>query len=276
MNAAKKIFFMMLVVLILSVSSCRTAPIVRVSENNLSFIDHAIAQQDLGRIIILSGKELGWLMDREETGVIIATLLIQSHMAKAKITYDTDGFKIIYMDSSNLKYDGDKIHKSYNAWIRNLDSTIRENLELTENSQKILELDKDVYISRPEDGSYGDRLYYNSGKATANALKAEFDKYTPSVHIATNCHGENCFDQIDSDKYTYYVWPEILHWEDRTTKWSGTPDRVAIKIRIFNVKTKEEILTVSLKGRSTRVTLGDNLPQNLLSKPISNYLKTIY
>jgi len=46
-------------------------------------------------------------------------------MAQVDIKYSTIAYSITYKDSSNLKYDGTKIHSNYNGWIQNLDKAIK-------------------------------------------------------------------------------------------------------------------------------------------------------
>ena len=49
-------------------------------------------------------------------------------MAKVDINYNTKTYSITYKDSSDLDYDGTKIHKNYNGWIQNLDNAIKVQL----------------------------------------------------------------------------------------------------------------------------------------------------
>ena len=57
-------------------------------------------------------------------GVIRATLHLRTHVAVTEITYNEQVFSIIYVDSTNLDYDGTSIHKNYNGWIQNLERAI--------------------------------------------------------------------------------------------------------------------------------------------------------
>tara|TARA_B100000315_G_scaffold117125_1_gene107397 strand:+ start:1144 stop:1326 length:183 start_codon:yes stop_codon:yes gene_type:complete len=46
---------------------------------------------------------------------------------------------------------------------------------------------------------------------TANAVRAAFSKYTSRVNTINTCHGDDCLNNIDTEKYGYYVKPEIFH-----------------------------------------------------------------
>lgn len=139
-----------------------------------------------------------------------------------------------------------------------------------------LDSKKGVLISTPEDGWFKDTQYHNSGRMTANEVRAAFSKESSRVDLVTNCHGDNCLSNIDIGKYGYYVKPEILHWEDRNTEWSGIPDSIEIQLIIFDAVTKKELANASFSGRSKWGTFGGDHPQELLQEPTNNYVKSLY
>ena len=63
-------------------------------------------------------------MLEKEPGRIVGTLSLRSHEAVVEILYDTEGYSITYLNSVNLKYDGQRIHKNYNSWVQNLSNAI--------------------------------------------------------------------------------------------------------------------------------------------------------
>jgi hypothetical protein len=69
---------------------------------------------------------LGWQTEVVRPGVIRATLNLRAHVAVVEITYNQEVFSIIYVDSSNLDYDGSSIHKNYNGWVMNLERAISQ------------------------------------------------------------------------------------------------------------------------------------------------------
>lgn len=133
-----------------------------------------------------------------------------------------------------------------------------------------------VLISIPEDGRYGDRQYRNSGTMTANEIKSAFYKYASKVDLINTCHGDDCLDSIDTEKYGYYVKPEILHWEDRATEWSGKPDRITIQLVVYDAVNKKELTNSSYSGKSKWATFGGDHPQDLLSEPTNKYVGSLY
>ncbi len=133
-----------------------------------------------------------------------------------------------------------------------------------------------VLISTPQDGLYGKTIYRNSGKMTANAVRAAFSKYASRVDVVNSCHGDSCLSGIDKEKYGYYVKPEILHWEGRIIAWLGKPDRIEIQLVIFDAATKRQLANSSYTGKSKRATFGGDNPQDLLPEPTNRYVSSLY
>lgn len=76
-----------------------------------------------------------------------------------------------------------------------------------------------------------------------------------------------CLEKTQAQPYGYYVIPEILHWEDRATEWSGIPDRLEVKLSIFDGN-KKELASTIITGKSKWATLGGDHPQDLLPEPL--------
>ncbi|HEY2988843.1 MAG TPA: DUF4823 domain-containing protein [Candidatus Binatia bacterium] len=133
-----------------------------------------------------------------------------------------------------------------------------------------------VFISTPKNGWYGNTEYKNSGKMTANAVKAAFARFSNNVYISEECLGPGCLKGVPADKYAYYVAPEVLHWEDRATEWSGIPDQVEIKIVVYDTKSGAEVASSVLTGKSKWATFGGDHPQDLLPEPLNRFVESLY
>lgn len=140
----------------------------------------------------------------------------------------------------------------------------------------VLDSSLGVLISIPEDGVFGPHNYRNSGRMTANAIRKAFMTHTATVTIIEDCHGHECLDGVDGTRYGYYVQPEILHWEDRATEWSGKSDRLEVQVTVYDTSTKSEIVSSSYKGKSQWLTLGGDHPQDLLPKPTEEFIASLY
>ena len=109
---------------------------------------------------------------------------------------------------------------------------------------------KGVFISIPENGSYGGTIYPNSGIMTARSLESALMDYTNTIKVSDSCMGNTCFEHIDTDIYAYYFEPKILHWEERATEWSGLSDRITISLRAYNTENKKLICSQQFSGSS--------------------------
>ncbi|WP_022661122.1 hypothetical protein [Paucidesulfovibrio longus] len=97
---------------------------------------HQLSMEQIEHAIIEAGAGRGWVMSTQEPGLIIGTLNIRAHQAVVKITYDQNSYNITYLNSTNLKYDGEKIHRNYNNWINYLERDINVRLAAELSSSK--------------------------------------------------------------------------------------------------------------------------------------------
>ncbi len=133
-----------------------------------------------------------------------------------------------------------------------------------------------VLISTPEDARFENATYNNSGAMTANAVQSAFARHADRVDTVSDCHGINCLDDIDLVEFGYYVKPEILHWEDRATEWSGKSDRLEIHLTVYDTSTRQKLASGSYSGKSKWATMGGDHPQDLLAKPTDHFVSMLY
>lgn len=74
------------------------------------------------RAIIAGCAQRGWACQATKPGEIRAVLHLRQHMAEALIAFNTEGFSVTYVNSSELRFDAAKgtIHRKYNQWVANL------------------------------------------------------------------------------------------------------------------------------------------------------------
>jgi hypothetical protein len=132
---------------------------------------------------------------------------------------------------------------------------------------------KTVLIATPTNGFYESKEYQNSGKMTASAVRAAFARFAASTIISPDCKDISCLER--GTRHDYYAVPEILYWEDRATEWSGIPDRMEVKITIFDTNRKE-IASAIISGKSKWATFGGDHPQDLLPEPMNKYVESLY
>lgn len=149
------------------------------------------------------------------------------------------------------------------------------NVSVTRNTERLAS-HKNVAIATPADGMYQTTNYAGSGSMTAQAVKAAFARYTDNVKVISECSDLTCLEEKKALDEGYYVIPQILHWEDRATEWSGIPDKMEVKVTVYNAKTKNVVSSSILSGKSKWVTFGGDHPQDLLPEPINNYVSSLY
>jgi len=87
-------------------------------------LDHTGTTEQAGERIRRAAGMQGWDVQEVRPQVIYVTKRRGSHSATASITYDNASFSINLRGSNNLKQPDTRIHKLYNEWIRELESTI--------------------------------------------------------------------------------------------------------------------------------------------------------
>jgi hypothetical protein len=144
------------------------------------------------------------------------------------------------------------------------------------NNHKFNRTDK-FYIVTPKDGQYGNTNYNNSGQMTSGAIQKGLMRYVDQVTLSSGFENSVKAEKkaIESNQ-DYLVTPTILHWEDRSTEWSGKSDLVSVKISIEDLKQSKIISSVMIDGKSGKATFGGDHPQDLLPEPIRLYLAELF
>ena len=113
--------------LLIILAGCKSNPIFNVVNAPIE-ISAKHSSKDINKAIKRAGAGLGWQMKTKNTGHIVGTLYIRTHVAIVDIKYSKKAYSITYKDSQNLNYDGTNIHKSYNLWVQNLNRQIQAQL----------------------------------------------------------------------------------------------------------------------------------------------------
>lgn len=139
-----------------------------------------------------------------------------------------------------------------------------------------LELRMVVAIATPANGSYGGKEYAGSGSSTATAVQAAFAKFARETSVVADCQTLSCLTEKIGANADYLVVPEILHWEDRNTEWSGIKDKLEVRLAIYDARSAKLLAVSSLAGKSKWATFGGDHPQDLLPEPINNYVASLF
>jgi hypothetical protein len=110
------------------IEGCVTTNLISPMEMPLSAYADRVSMKSIEKAIENALMKRGWGVDRRREGEIIATLEVRSHMVRIRLLYDSRRILAFYIDSKNMKYDGEVIHKKYHVWIDLLFKSIRESL----------------------------------------------------------------------------------------------------------------------------------------------------
>jgi len=134
-----------------------------------------------------------------------------------------------------------------------------------------------AYIALPKDGSYGSIQYSGSGTIVAQDIGAAFSPYLREAIIGTQFESiEEAIRSASKLQFDYLVYPNILHWEDRATEWSGRSDVISVKVTIIDVSSSKVVDSVVIEGKSKTASWGGDRPEDLLAKPLKDYAAVLF
>lgn len=150
-----------------------------------------------------------------------------------------------------------------------------QSLDIKQSNERLKPNEK-VFIATPKNGFYSETVYQSSGQETASAVQAAFSRYTDSVTISSQCTDVECLARTYPLQTGLFVVPSILHWEDRATEWSMKPDKIEVKISVYNAQDNSLITSTIISGASKIATWGGDHPQDLLATPVNRYVASLY
>ncbi|MFP5419310.1 MAG: DUF4823 domain-containing protein [Gammaproteobacteria bacterium] len=134
-----------------------------------------------------------------------------------------------------------------------------------------------AYVGLPKDGRFGNTLYSGSGALTAQAVAVAFSPYFGKVTVGIKHEDFSIAQQTaKAGGYSYLLYPDILHWEDRATEWSGRPDQASVKVSVIDANTGKILDSAVVSGKSGLATFGGDRPEHLLPKPLADYAATLF
>lgn len=135
----------------------------------------------------------------------------------------------------------------------------------------------EVHVSVSADGGIEEKTYAGSGLMTSEAVVAAFSSHAARVVLGAPQNPPGT-DPLKSalGGAMYRVVPTILHWEDRATEWTGEPDVIKVRIKVFEGEGGALLDSVLLHGVSKWATMGGDHPQDMLIPLLAEYVESIY
>jgi hypothetical protein len=118
-----------------------------------------VTKSDVREVMLQATKRRGWQTKEIGPNKIEAEYAKSGkYMARINIFYDTNRYTIEYLDSRNLKYDGQKIHKTYNSLVAGLRKEInvgfkrllKKKTQKRKSREKITKQPKVIYAKASE------------------------------------------------------------------------------------------------------------------------------
>ncbi len=133
------------------------------------------------------------------------------------------------------------------------------------------------YVGLPENGRFGSKRYPESGRMTAEAIATALLEQIRIVQIANLVASLNENLQAAREaSASHLVHSTIYHWEERATEWSGIPDRISIQLQLIETENGEILDSAVISGTSRWATFGGDHPQELLPKPLRDYVLSLF
>lgn len=134
-----------------------------------------------------------------------------------------------------------------------------------------------AYVGVPRDGSYAGKPYPGSGGLAAQAVAVAFAPYLTRTTVGVKTEDfDAALKSAREGGFTYLLYPEILHWEDRATEWSARPDQASVKVSVVRADTNTVLDSAVVGGKSGLATFGGDRPEHLLPKPLADYAATLF
>ena len=142
------------------------------------------------------------------------------------------------------------------------------------------QLDKQssFYVALPADGQYGAIKYPDSGAATAHAISSALLVHVDKVVVGTAPAEtlDAALSQAKQRALSHVVVATILNWEERATEWSGKPDKITLKLAVYEAQSGKVISSTVTSASSKWGTLGGDHPQDLLPEPIKGFVDPLF
>lgn len=134
------------------------------------------------------------------------------------------------------------------------------------------------YVALPADGQYGGTTYPDSGAATAQVISATLQLHVDKAVVGTMPAEDlaAAMKQAQQRGLSHVFLATILNWEERATEWSGIPDKITLKLGVYDAQTGKAVSTTVTSASSKWGTFGGDHPQDLLPEPIKRFVDPLF
>ena len=118
-----------ILLLLAAVSAChRIQPIYSVQDHAIPSASLSLSAEQITQIIFRTAQSNGWMVDQVSPTELRATQKWKDHTAVVLISNNGRSFSIREEGSTNLRQQGDEIHRAYNKRVHTLEDAIDKRL----------------------------------------------------------------------------------------------------------------------------------------------------
>jgi hypothetical protein len=146
----------------------------------------------------------------------------------------------------------------------------------TISTNELIQLHKEsrICVFVPKDGMDTEltgKIIAGSGSQTANIVSDILGRYFQNINLEQDTDDLNLAIKNTRQKgYDYIVYPKILTWTNYATFWSGVPNKLAVNLRIYDVKNKKLVDSIIIENESSELVKPGFQTSDLLRKPLNN------
>jgi hypothetical protein len=107
----------------------RQEPIYNIVNHPVPAAAQKLSRDTIAKAIIAGGARMQWKIGPNPDGTLTGTIVVRGkHHATVTITYSQTNYNVTLVSSTNLLQEGNLIHRNYNAWVRDLQKNIDDQL----------------------------------------------------------------------------------------------------------------------------------------------------
>ncbi|MDH5755498.1 MAG: DUF4823 domain-containing protein [Nitrospinota bacterium] len=131
-------------------------------------------------------------------------------------------------------------------------------------------------VVQPADGGSLGKTYRGSGAKVAFEFARAMKPLVADVKISPNSSdNQSLFEDARKQNVRYLLIPQIMHWEDRATQWSGIPDRMEIQVELIDLVTGDTLDTSSISSNSSDVEFTDAPVGEMVRSAADRYFQSL-
>lgn len=140
-----------------------------------------------------------------------------------------------------------------------------------------------IAVNRVKAGRFSDgdgREYPSSGTQVTNVIFQICRAYNPDVRVS-DIEANSAAEFLDhfaphtvvpDETAEYVIFASINNWVDHETAWCAKSDRIDVQIGLYRTADRTCLAFERFTGMSNWLTLGGDLPQELLAEPLKKIL----